>query len=86
MPRQALRTLVPYTLGIFIAGFLPIPLFWIWLIALICLIGGVGFSYLWKTDARTARLGLGVPVRSDLCLWHVPSEGCADFAHSPGLL
>ena len=57
MPRPALRTLVPYTLGIFIAGFLPIPLFWIWLIALICLIGGVGFSYLWKTDARTARLG-----------------------------
>ena len=57
MPRPALRTLVPYTLGVLIAGFLPIPLFWIWLIALICLIGGVGFSYLWKTDARTARLG-----------------------------
>ena len=57
MPRPALRTLVPYTLGVLIAGFLPIPLFWIWLIALICLIGGVGFSYLWKTDARAARLG-----------------------------
>ncbi len=57
MPRPALRTLVPYTLGIVIAGFLPIPLFWIWLIALICLIGGVGFAYLWKTDARTARIG-----------------------------
>ena len=57
MPRPALRTLVPYILGVLIAGFLPIPLFWIWLIGLICLIGGVGFSYLWKTDARTARLG-----------------------------
>ena len=57
MPRPALRTLVPYILGILIAGFLPIPLFWIWLIGLICLIGGVGFSYLWKTDARAARLG-----------------------------
>ena len=57
MPRPALRTLVPYILGILIAGFLPIPLFWIWLIGLICLIGGVGFSYLWKTDVRAARLG-----------------------------
>ena len=57
MPRPALRTLVPYLLGVLIAGFLPIPLFWIWLIALICLIGGVGFTYLWKTDARAARLG-----------------------------
>ena len=57
MPRPALRTLVPYTLGVLIAGFLSIPLFWIWLIALICLIGGVGFSYFWKTEARTAKLG-----------------------------
>ena len=57
MHRPALRTFVPYILGILIAGFLPIPLFWIWLIGLICLIGGVGFSYLWKTDARAARLG-----------------------------
>ena len=57
VPRPALRTLVPYTLGILIAGFLPIPIFWIWLIALICLIGGVGFSYLWKTDARRAKIG-----------------------------
>ena len=57
MPRPALRTLVPYILGILIAGFLPIPLFWIWLIALICLVGGVGFSYLWKIDERSARLG-----------------------------
>ena len=57
MPRPALRTLVPYILGILIAGVLPIPLFWIWLIALICLIGGVVFSYLWKTDEHTARLG-----------------------------
>ena len=57
MPRPALRTLVPYTLGVFIAGFLPIPLFWIWLIGLICLVGGVGCSYLWNGDIRTVRLG-----------------------------
>ena len=57
MPRPALRTLVPYTLGILVAGFLPIPLFWIWLIGLTCFIGGVGFAYLWKTDGRTARIG-----------------------------
>ena len=57
MPRPALRTLVPYLLGVLIAGFLPIPLFWIWLIGLICLIGGVGFSYWWTTDARISRLG-----------------------------
>ena len=53
----ALRTLVPYILGVLIAGFLPIPLFWIWLIALTCLIGGVGCSYVWSGDARAARLG-----------------------------
>ena len=57
MPRPALRTLVPYILGVLIAGFLPIPLFWIWLIALTCLIGGVGCSYVWSGDARAARLG-----------------------------
>ena len=57
MPRLALRTLVPYLLGVLIAGLLSIPLFWIWLIGLICLIGGVGFSYLWKTEARISRLG-----------------------------
>ena len=57
MPRPGLRTLVPYILGVLIAGFLPIPLFWIWLIGLICLIGGVGFAYLWKTDARISKLG-----------------------------
>ena len=57
MPRPALRALVPYILGILIAGFLPIPLFWIWLIGLICLIGGVRFSSLWKTEVHTARLG-----------------------------
>ena len=57
MPRPALRTLIPYTLGVFIAGFLPIPLFWPWLIALVCLIGGVGCSYLWKADTRRARIG-----------------------------
>ena len=57
MPRPALRTLVPYILGILIAGFLPIPLFWIWLIALICVVGGVGFFYLWNRDAVTARIG-----------------------------
>ena len=57
MPRPALRTLVPYIFGILIAGFLPIPIFWIWLIALICLGGGVGFSYLWNKDPVTAKLG-----------------------------
>ena len=57
MPRPALRTLVPYTLGVFIAGSLPIPFFWIWLIALICLIGGVGLSYLWKSNDRMSKMG-----------------------------
>ena len=57
MPRPALRTLIPYTLGVFIAGFLPIPLFWPWLITLVCLIGGVGCSYLWKANTRTVKLG-----------------------------
>ena len=57
MPRPALRTLIPYTLGIFIAGLLPIPLFWIWLIGLISLIGGVGLSYLWTGNARTSKIG-----------------------------
>ena len=56
MPRPALSTLVPYTLGVLIAGFLPIPLFWLWLIALICLVGGVGLSHLWKEDVRTPRI------------------------------
>ena len=57
MPRPAFRTLVPYLLGVLIAGFLPVPLFWIWLIALICLVGRVGFFYLWNRDAVTARIG-----------------------------
>ena len=56
MPRPALSTLVPYTLGVLIAGFLPTPLFWLWLIALICLGGGVGLSHLWKGDVRTPRI------------------------------
>ncbi len=57
MPRPALRTLVPYALGVFIGGFLPIPLFWIWLIGLTCLIGGVGLLYLRKAEVHTARIG-----------------------------
>ena len=57
MPRPALRTLVPYMLGVFIAGFLPIPLFWIWLAALICLCSAIGFSYLWKGDPRASKIG-----------------------------
>lgn len=57
MHRPALRTLVPYTLGVLIAGFLPIPPFWIWLTALICLCSGVGLSYLWKGDVRTPKIG-----------------------------
>ncbi len=57
MPRPALRTLVPYMLGVFIAGFLPIPLFWIWLAALICLCGAIGFSYLSKGDPRASKIG-----------------------------
>jgi competence protein ComEC len=39
MRRPALNTVIPYTLGILVAGFLPIPAFWIWLIVLIFLIG-----------------------------------------------
>ncbi len=57
MPRPALRTLVPYALGVLIAGFLPIPLFWIWLAALICFCSGVGLSYLRKDDARASKIG-----------------------------
>ena len=57
MPRPALRTLVPYMLGVFIAGFLPIPLFWIWLTALICLCSAIGLSYLWKGDPRASKIG-----------------------------
>ena len=56
MHRPALSTLVPYTLGIVIAGFLPIPLFWLWLIALVCLVGGVGLPYLQKGDSRASKL------------------------------
>ena len=56
MHRPALSTLVPYTLGIVIAGFLPIPLFWLWLIALVCLIGGVGLPYLREGDSRASKL------------------------------
>lgn len=40
MRRPALNTLIPYTLGILAAGFVSIPAFWLWLIALVCLIGG----------------------------------------------
>ena len=56
MHRPALRTLVPYTLGVLIAGFLPIPLFWIWLTALICLCSGVGLSYLSKGNPRRSQI------------------------------
>ncbi|MFB3042097.1 MAG: hypothetical protein ACE1ZS_09940 [Candidatus Poribacteria bacterium] len=44
MPRPALTTLIPYTLGIFVAGFLPIPIFWLWLIALIFIIGAIALQ------------------------------------------
>ena len=57
MHRPALRTLVPYMLGVLIAGFLPIPLFWIWLTALICLCSGVGLFYLRQGDTRTSKMG-----------------------------
>ncbi len=56
MHRPALRTLVPYTLGVLIAGFLPIPLFWIWLAALICLCSAIGLSYLSKGDPRRLQI------------------------------
>ncbi len=54
--RPALRTLVPYTLGVLSAGFLPIPPFWTWLIALVCLIAGLGLPYLRKGEARSSKL------------------------------
>ena len=57
MPRPALRTLVPYMLGVFIAGFLPIPLFWIWLAALICLCTAIGLSCLGRGDPRASKIG-----------------------------
>ena len=55
--RPALSTLVPYTLGVLIARFLPIPLFWIWLTALICLCSGIALSYLRDDDARISKMG-----------------------------
>ena len=54
--RPALRTLVPYTLGVLIAGFLPIPPFWTWLIALVCLIASLGLPYLRKGEVRSSKL------------------------------
>ena len=36
MPHPALNALIPYTLGVFVAGLLSIPLFWIWLTVAIC--------------------------------------------------
>lgn len=56
MHRPALSTLAPYTLGIVTASFLPIPPFWTWLIALACLIAGLGLSYLGKGEAHSSKL------------------------------
>ena len=52
MPLPALNALISYTLGIFIAGFLSIPPFWIWLIALGCLISSLVPVYLQKQHFR----------------------------------
>ena len=56
MHRPALSTLVPYTLGILIASLLPIPPFWTWLIALVCLVAGIGLPYFRKGEARSSKL------------------------------
>ena len=41
MSRPALHALIPYALGILVGGYLSIPIFWIWLIALACLAGSL---------------------------------------------
>ncbi|MDE0043765.1 MAG: ComEC/Rec2 family competence protein, partial [Candidatus Poribacteria bacterium] len=38
MSRPALHALIPYALGILVGGFSSIPIFWIWLTALACLV------------------------------------------------
>ena len=54
MHRPALKTVIPYTLGILVAEFLPIPAFWIWLIVLIFLIGSFILQHRPKCDLRVA--------------------------------
>ena len=86
VPRPALRTLVPYVLGVLIAGFLPI-------LSLLDLADWADLPYRWcwillfmENGCACSEVGLGVSVRGDLCVWDVPSEGCDDFAHSSGPL
>ena len=38
MSRPALHALIPYALGILVGGFSSVPIFWIWLTALACLV------------------------------------------------
>lgn len=56
MRRPALNTVIPYTLGIFAAEFLPIPPFWIWLIVLIFLIGSFVLQHRPKEGFRVANI------------------------------
>ena len=41
MFRPALHALIPYALGILVGGFSSIPVFWIWLTAVACLVGSL---------------------------------------------
>ena len=44
MSRPALNALIPYALGIFVGGFLSIPIFWIWFIVLTSLISSLALG------------------------------------------
>lgn len=61
MRRPALNTVIPYTLGILAADFVPIPTFWIWLVALVFLSGCYILKYrsmrgFRETEIRSTRL------------------------------
>ncbi len=54
--RPALKVIIPYTLGIYLAGFLSIPLVWMWLIAFICLIAGANLAFARMQRPRLSHL------------------------------
>lgn len=56
MRRPALNTVIPYTVGILTAEFLLIPTFWIWLIALVFLVGSFVLPHQSKRGFRVAIL------------------------------
>ena len=50
MSRPALHALIPYLLGILVGGFSSIPIFWIWLTALSCLVGSLALRNVRKRN------------------------------------